>query len=244
MVIEGEQLLGVFADYNLQIWPMQILAYALGLLGLYLGFRKSSASARVIPVILAFFWLWVGFMFWLPSARQGFTIGYLFMAMFAMEGVLFLTHVFKPQLEFGTDNKAYKVLGSTFMLYALIGYPLVGMMIGHVYPRTPPFGLTPCPLIVYTFGMLLLTQGKAPKLFSIIPFFYSLSGVMWISIGIWEDIGMVLSGLVSVFIIWRRDWNDKGVSPEPLGQPQQGTWSLDPGESEDIKKGPGNDFLG
>ncbi len=235
MDITGEGLLTVFADYNLQIWPMQILAYTLGLLGLYLGFRKDPAFARMIPAILAFFWLWVGLIFWLPSATQGFTLGYLFTVMFAIEGVLFLLQMIKPQLAFGTYSKTHTILGTIFMLYALIGYLLLGLLIGHVYPRTPPFGLTPCPLIIYTFGLLLLVREKVPKILLAIPFFYALSGVLWITIGILEDFGLVLSGLVGVFVILRRD---KQLTQGLLGatQPNQPSrWSLDLQEPEDNK---------
>lgn len=163
MDITGEQMLEVFAAYNLQIWPMQILAYVLGLIVLYLGFRKSALASRVIPAILAFFWLWVAFLFWLPSSLQGFTIGFLFTAIFAIEGILFLIQVVKPQLAFGTYSKPHTMVGVILMLYALIGYPLVGLLIGHRYPRTPPFGLTPCPLIIFNFGLLLLTQKKSAE---------------------------------------------------------------------------------
>lgn len=235
MAITGEQLLEVFAAYNLQIWPMQILAYLLGIVAGYLAFRKGRLSQRVVPGILAFFWLWVAFLFWLPSSLQGFTIGYLFTAMFAIEGVLFLIQVVKPQLVFGTYSKSHTILGMVFMLYALLGYPLIGLLIGHRYPRTPAFGLTPCPLIIYTFGLLLLTQSKVPKRLLVIPFLYSLSGVVWISIGIWEDVGLVLSGLVSVFLIWRRDRKPEETLPLDGSTPQHSNWSLDLGDTADEK---------
>jgi len=233
MAITGEQLLAVFASYNLQIWPMQIVAYLLGVVAGYLAFRKGRLSQRVVPGILAFFWLWVAFLFWLPSALQGFTVGYLFAAMFAIEGVLFLIQVFKPQLAFGTYSKPDMILGLIFMLYALLGYPLLGLLIGHAYPRTPPFGLTPCPLIIFTFGLLLLTRSKVPKRLLVIPFFYALSGVLWISKGIWEDVGLVLSGLVSVFLIWRRDHKPTAGLPNDNRPTQQSSWSLDIGNSRD-----------
>ena len=57
MELTGEQLLGVFSDYNRMIWPMQIVAYLLGLIGLIFGIRKINLSNRLIPTILAFFWL-------------------------------------------------------------------------------------------------------------------------------------------------------------------------------------------
>jgi hypothetical protein len=235
MEITGEQLLGVFADYNLKIWPMQIMAYLLGEVAIYLGFRQGRLSTRVIPAILAFFWLWVAFIFWLPNSIQGFTIGYLFTAIFTIEGVLFLIQVLKPQLVFGNFSKPYMIIGLVFMLYAMVGYPLVGLLTGHIYPCTPPFGLTPCPLIIFTYGLLLLAQQRVPKILLVIPFFYSLSGILWVSKGIWEDVGLVLSGLLGVYLIWQRHrrFSEKSTGDANLDQPNN--WSLDLNENDQSK---------
>jgi hypothetical protein len=40
------------------------------------------------------------------------------------------------------------------ILNALAIYPLLNTAPGHSYPRAPTFGLTPCPLVVFTFGIL------------------------------------------------------------------------------------------
>ena len=40
---------------------------------------------------------------------------------------------------------------------------------GHVYPAAPMFGVTPCPLVIFTFGMLLLSRERAPWPLLVIP---------------------------------------------------------------------------
>jgi len=227
MDLTGEQLLGVFAEYNAMIWPMQIVAYLLGAVGLYLSIRKTSLSNRLVPAILAFFWLWVGFAFWLPSGLQGFAPGYLFAAIFLVQGVLFLIQAIRQKLAFGFQAKLASWVGIVFVLYALFGYPLFGFFIGHVYPTTPPFGLTPCPVVVYTFGLLLLATQKVPRSLLIIPFCYSLSGFLWVSIGIVEDIGMIVSGLLGVGLIWVRDARQSAVHAEDTSASNPVGWSLD-----------------
>lgn len=226
MIITGEQLLGVFADYNLQIWPMQIVAYILGLIALYFGFQKTILASRLNSTILAFYWLWVALMFWLPSARQGFTIGYAFIVLFLVEGVLFLIQAVNSKLVFGTYNKAHTIVGLVMIFYAMVGYPLLGFLIGHRYPYTPPFGLTPCPLIIFTFGLLLLTRSVVSSILLVIPFFYGLSGVIWVSIGIWEDIGMVVGSLVSIVLILRRNKKLKAEEKIKNQDTSSETWSL------------------
>jgi hypothetical protein len=228
MELTAEQLLGIFSDYNAQIWPMQIAAYLIGIAGLWLVIRKSRFYARLIPAILAFFWLWVSLMFWLPSALQGFPPAYLFAAIFLAQGALFLLQTFRPKLIFGYQPNLVSWAGIFFVFYAMVGYPLFGLVIGHAYPHSPPFGLTPCPLIVYTIGLLLLTTQKVPKSLLIIPFLYALSGFLWVAIGITEDIGMILSGLLGAALIWQRDY--KAVTAtEPRSSPDSSErgWSLD-----------------
>jgi hypothetical protein len=227
-VITLEQLLEVFASYNPQIWPMQIIVYLIGFAGVFLAVKKTAFSSRAVPAILAFFWLWVGFFFWLPSVLQGFTPGIFFTAVFLIQGLLFVIQAVKPKLSFGFTPDASSIAGIFFLLYAMAGYPLVSILDGHVYPRMAPFGLTPCPVVTFTFGLLLLTRSRVPKAVLVLPFFYALSGFLWISIGMWEDIGMLASGLLGGWLIWVRDSKLPAVQQtEDTQTPAETGWSLD-----------------
>lgn len=227
-MITGEQLLGVFATYNPQIWPMQFVAYLLGVGAVYFSVRKSALSARSVPAILAFFWLWVALFFWLPSVRQGFAPGIVFIVIFLIQGGLFVWEAIRPRLKYETSPGWITRVGWGVVLYAMVGYPLVGALVGHVYPRTPPFGLTPCPVVTFTFGLLLFTRPKVPKFLLIIPFLYALSGFLWVSIGIWEDIGMLLSGILGMGLLWLRDAKSLSEKSEGnMADAVRGGWSLD-----------------
>lgn len=228
-MITGEQLLDVFAAYNPQVLPMQIVAYLLGVAAVYLAVRKAAFSARGIPAILAFFWLWVALLFWLPGGLQGFAPGFLFTTIFLIQAVLFVFYSLKPILTFGVRNDVYTWAGIFFVLYALVGYPLVGALVGHTYPHMSPFGLTPCPVVTFTFGLLLLAEQKAPKGLLVLPFLYALTGFIWVSIGMWEDLGMILSGLLSPVMILYRDSRIAAEYPvESKPAPANaGGWSLD-----------------
>jgi hypothetical protein len=204
MGVTGEQLLQIFADYNAKIWPMQFVGYFLGIVAVILAFKSSYRISQIIAGILAFFWLWVGLVFWLPYAVEGFFPAYIFSALFVVQGILFVWQAIKPKLYFGTYNAGFTWVGMLFIAYAMIGYLFFGYLIGHTYPRTPPFGLTPCPLIIFKLGMFMLTRKKIPLLLLVIPFFYSLSGILWVSVGILEDIGLVAAALICVgMILWR-----------------------------------------
>ena len=232
MNITGEQLLEVFANYNLQIWPMQILAYMLGVIALFLVFHKYKWSIWVISSILAFFWIWVALMFWLPSAMQGFTLAYAFILLFLIEGILLLIQAFKPQGFFGSNNKTTTAIALVMVGYAMVGYPLFGLLIGRDLPQTPPFALTPCPLVLFTLGMFLLTDSKVALWMILTPFIYGSSGVIWVSMGIWEDIGLVLGSLAFGYLIIKRNWGVKNKKNETKSEINLSAWSLDISEKK------------
>jgi hypothetical protein len=227
-MITPEQLLDVFAAYNAQIWPMLIVAYLLGLAAVILAVHKTAYSNRVIPGVLALFWLWVSLPFWLPSAIQGFALGYLFAAVFLIQGALFVAFTVRPRLEFALHKDSRRLAGLIFLLYALLGYPLVGLLINHWFPYAPPFGLAPCPLVTFTFGLLLLSERGVPKVLWFIPFLYSLSGILWVCMGVVEDVGMVASGLAGAWFLWPLSARHTPISDERVSRPEsEPAWSLD-----------------
>jgi hypothetical protein len=84
-------------------------------------------------------------------------------------------------------------------------YPTLGYFLGHIYPKSPTFGL-PCPTTIFTFGLLLWTDVKLPKTILIIPFLWSLVGfTAALTLGILEDTGLLVSGVLGVGLILFRD---------------------------------------
>ena len=210
-----EDLLGVFETYNRAIWPMQIVAYLLGVLAVLLAIRKTSQSSRIIAGILSFLWLFsAGFFIFalVPIYKPA----YFFGALFILQSVVFLSCVFTPRLSFSCARDIYSVVGLVFIAFAMIGYPVLGHFIDHRYPRSPPFGLAPCPLSVFTFGLLLLTDKRVPKWILAIPFVYALGAIMPISIGVTEDLAMLIGGVVGTAMIVYRDSKRQAESESVL----------------------------
>jgi hypothetical protein len=199
-----EDLLGVFERYNQAIWPMQIVAYVLGVSAVLLAFRKTAMSSRIIVGVLSFLWLFsAGFFIFalVPIYKPAYAFG----ALFIIQAAIFLVCALKPCMSFAIGRDAYAVVGLLFIAFAMIGYPILGYFIGHQYPQSPPFGLTPCPLSVFTFGLLLLADSKVPKWILAIPFLYAIGGIMPVSIGVTEDLAMIIGGLVGTAMILYRD---------------------------------------
>lgn len=205
-----EQLLDTFVRYNFAIWPMQVLGYVLGLVALFFAIKPSRYSSRTITGILSFLWLWTAIGFFLLYFGPVYTPAYGFAVLFIIQGVLFLASVLKPRVSFGFKGGVYSIVGILFVAYAMIGYPAVGYFLGHRYPQSPPFGLTPCPLGVFTFGLFLLTDKKVPKLFLAIPLLWALAGFMAVSVGMLEDIGLITAGVLGTAMILYRDRKVQG----------------------------------
>jgi hypothetical protein len=73
-MMREEQHLEICARNRPMSWPMQVIAYFLGLSAVYLAVQNTTLSKRAIPATLAFLWLWVGLAIWLPriiAAKHG-----------------------------------------------------------------------------------------------------------------------------------------------------------------------------
>jgi MFS family permease len=79
------------------------------------------------------------------------------------------------RLQFGHPGGKASWLGWALAGYAVI-YPLAGLAAGHIYPRLPMFGITPCPVTLFTCGLLLLTTAPPPRGLLPIPFIWSVIG--------------------------------------------------------------------
>ncbi len=99
------------------------------------------------------------------------------------------------------------------MFYALIIYPMLSYFNGHIFPASPTFGL-PCPTTIFTFGILLWTSQRVPIFLLIIPFLWSLvGGSAAFLLGILEDTGLPIAGMLAVFLLVRRDFFNAQAIP-------------------------------
>ena len=202
-----EEFLQNFARYNLAIWPAQIVAYAVGVAAVALTLYRRWSTGRLVAGALALFWIWTGVFYFTVLPLGGLSVPTVaFGVLFILQGFGWMsTGVLQARLSFRPRAGALPFIGSLFLLYAMVIYPILGALSGHVYPRAPMFGVTPCPVTIFTFGMLLWTDVRVPKHLLVIPFLWSLLGVSAaISFGIFEDFGLVVAGLLgTTLIVWR-----------------------------------------
>lgn len=200
-----DQFLNVFREYNESVFPVQVFFYLLAITAVYLTVKGNSKSNVVVSGILAFFWLWMGIVYHLVFFTAINKAAYLFGMLFILQGILFLIFgALRGKLSFKFNRDKYGIAGIVMIFFALVMYPIVGYFYGHMYPSSPTFGL-PCPTAIFTFGVLLLTDKKCPAALLIIPSIWSIIGFSAaITLGIIEDIGLLVSGIISVLLLLLR----------------------------------------
>lgn len=200
-----EEFLLVLESYNLAIWPFQIFAYILVISALFFSVKPMSYSAKIVLAILSFFWLFAGivfcFLFWAPSH----IFGYIFGICCVLQGLMFLYSISRSDITVGSRDITYILIGILFVLYAIIGYQIFGYYLGHVYPKYFAVGLLPCPTTIFTFGILLIINEKIPIKYLVIPLMVSLGGILAAYKGIYEDIGLIIAGILGTILIILRD---------------------------------------
>ena len=213
-----EQFFDVFGQYNLAVWPMQLVIYLLAIVALYLAIKPTKFSDRTVTLILAFFWLWIGIVYHLAFFTSINPGAYLFGGLFIIQGILFLvTGVWRQKVSFQPPLNAYSSAGAVLVLYGMLIYPLLGYFFGHVYPRSPTFGL-PCPTTIFTFGLLLWTDHRFPKYLLVIPGIWSIIGFFAaLQLGVLEDVMLLIAGLVATMMIWYRDKHADKLIPSTSG---------------------------
>lgn len=146
----------LFELYNLELWPLQLLALALGVAVLALWRRGGKRAGRATTVILAAAWLWVAWGFhWLRYASINWAASYFALA-FALEAllVLWLGGV-RGQFATAPVTRFRQRAGLGLFLFALLIFPLMGPLLGRSWAQAEVFGMAPDPTALATLGLIL-----------------------------------------------------------------------------------------
>jgi hypothetical protein len=214
-----EEFLEVFARLNQELWPLQIVAIALAglIVGLALAVARRSPLDRVIAAVLASFWLVSGVGFHLRHFTAVNPAAHLFgWAFVAGAASLLWAGCVRNALAFRPPCGWRGILGAVLVAYAIVGYPVVGAAVGHVYPTVPVLGLAPCPTTLLTGGILLWAAAPVPRLVALAPLAWSLVGLSAaVRLGMVEDLGLALSAVACASALADRR---RAVGVEPTRQ--------------------------
>ena len=211
-----EDFFSTLQTYNETVVPMAVLTFILGMVAVFLASSKPKHSGQIISFILSFLWMWSGVVFFilfyglqevvfLNVTMPG--VWYLSGVLWIIQSLVFLfVGVFKSSLSFKLGSDRQTVIGAVMIIYAMIIYPLIGFLTGRSYPEYPIFGVAPCPVTIFTFGLLQWTDGKVPVYVAVIPLVWALLGVMPVlALDVWADVGLILSGIIGFTLILVRN---------------------------------------
>ena len=192
-----EQFLNVFKIYNQTVFPAQIFLYLIAIIAVFLLFKKTEKGDKIINSVLAFLWIWMGVVYHLIFFTGINKAAYIFGIAFIIQGILFIVPgITQNKISFSYKKNIFSTFGIILIIYALIIYPVLGYLVGHIYPVSPTFGL-PCPTTIFTFGVLLFSEKKISLWWVAIPLIWSVIGFSAaINLSIYEDTGLLLSGLI------------------------------------------------
>ena len=197
------QFLEVFERYNQVIWPAQIVAYLTGLGLIALIVARSHYAGRIGAAVLAAMWLANGVGYHLGYFSEINRAALAFGGFFILQAVLIAwLGIVERRLEFALRADATSWVAGALILYAMLLYPLLGHVLGHVYPAAPAFGVAPCPTTIFTLGVLLLARPSAPIWLFLIPLAWSaVGGSAAFLLGVREDLGLIIAGMAAIALL-------------------------------------------
>jgi Family of unknown function (DUF6064) len=199
------EFLAIFDRGNAAIWPMQLVWYASAVAIVGLAFWPIRRASQLICLLAAACLTWVGIVFF-GVIDSGMNLAWLWAATFILEAILLLvTGIVRRDLVFAPRWDLASVLGAVFIFYALVAYPIIGMLGGYPLRTLPVFGLAPCPTVIFCFGLLLWARPPAPRYLLLLPLAWALNATPPnMAMGNVADFGLILVAVITVgLIIWR-----------------------------------------
>jgi hypothetical protein len=197
-----DQFADVFRRYNEAVWPAQWLLNALAIVVLVAVFTPGERLSRLVAICLAILWLWTGVVYHILFFGAINPAAVIFGSGFVAQAIVLLW--------WGIGEKAPQIqphrdwvgsLAAGLVAYALVLYPLLGVVLGHRYPATPTFGV-PCPTTIFTLGVLLYATPPRPVTLFVVPVAWSVLGAVAAArLGMREDIGLVAAAIVAIIVL-------------------------------------------
>jgi len=201
-----QQFLDVFVRYNTSLFPALIVAYVLGVLALVMVPARSRAADGITSAVLALMWGWTGGAYHMAYFASVTPVAYGYGGLFVVQGLAFLFYgTILGRISYAYRPGVREVIGAALVFYAMVVYPIVGLVTGHRWTEIPMFGVVPCPTTIFSFGMLMCTERKVPWLLVVIPLLWAILGsTAALLFGVVQDWGLIVSAVLFVLVNLRR----------------------------------------
>jgi hypothetical protein len=175
----------LFALYNREVWPAQLLAIGLGFALLYLLLRGGEAGRRLVLIVLGALWIWVAWGFlWQHFATINWPVAYV-APVFALQG-LALVGVGAARGGPGSAPAAGRnradIAALALFAASIVLYPLIAPLMGRSLAPAEIFGLAPDPTALATLAALATMRRGIRWPLMIVPCLWCASSTMTLGV--------------------------------------------------------------
>ena len=197
--LTSQEFFDIFRQYNQGVWPAQWVAISLCVLAAMFAFFGWGLHTKVALSLMSVMSTLIGISyFWIYYVPHN-SAGWIFGGLFVLQGLLLAGYAFRGKGEDWFGPGIWPWVGAILVAYAIVGYPVVGLIAGHSYPALPILGIAPCPSMIFMIGMLLAIQPKISKWLLVIPIVWSaLATMAALQLGVVEDFGLTVAGVAAL----------------------------------------------
>ncbi|MGD2251099.1 MAG: DUF6064 family protein [Candidatus Methanofastidiosia archaeon] len=197
----------IVSEYNDAVFPLHILAAALGLVLVYMIYCSPGKKTDLIMKgYLSVICAWNGIVFFLIYGRNlpGTVLG---APLFVGAAILFLWDIKAGKTHFQFADIKWRKYVSLILIVCAFLYPGIGYFLGHVYPEACTFGVMPCPTTVFVLALLVASSPRIDKKVYIVLLVWALPAVgkCFGALDLYEDCILFWSGVYAAVILIK-DW--------------------------------------
>jgi hypothetical protein len=218
-----EAFFDLFTAYNGRLWPAVVALWVASVLAGAWVMSSRRSHNRWISGLLAVHWAWSAVAYHLLFFTRINPAAWLFAAIFLLEAAVFLwAGVIRGRLSFVSSRTAWTPIGWVLVAYALL-YPGINAVQHGSLMRIPTFGL-PCPTMIFTAGLLLLSSPRSRTL-AIVPIIWSaIGGSAAVLLGVSTDYALPVAGAaLTVFALQKSETSLASADPPLL--PRWSPWA-------------------
>lgn len=156
----------LFELHNLAWWPLPLVTLGLGVVTLALALHGGMRAVRAAALVHAACWIWVAWAFHGERYAAINPAAIWFAWAFALEGVLLLG---LQRARLAPAAPLQRRVGIGLLVFALLGLPLTGPLLGRSWAGAEAFGMAPDPTAVATLGVLLQFEARRVWVLYLIP---------------------------------------------------------------------------
>ena len=218
ILFSRETYYSLFELYHASVWPAHLVALVAAVATLRLLRDGAPWKGRVIAAMLALQWLWVAGAFHLAHFTSINPFATYFAAVFVVQAVLLATMSALPGSMSLPRGRSARERGALALVsFALLGVPLLGLVLGRGWRQIELVGMTPDATAIATLGLVVLLARRARILLLAIPVTWCLvAGVMLWTLGSAEAAVPPMAAVLALVLIAGRRAVSKPALPAIL----------------------------